>query len=204
MVLGILAAGTDLDLVTWVIIPFFIFFARICDVTIGTIRYIMITRGFKYIAPVFGFFEVIIWLLAIGQVMENITNVFCYLAYGGGYAMGTFFGMVIEERLKLGMAIIRIISGRPAEKLVERLRNDGFGVTSIRGEGGTGVVAVIFMVVKRSKIPRVIGIIREHNPSAFYTIEDVRNVSEGIFPGDDENNPFRMFRRPFIFIGKRK
>lgn len=204
MVLGILATGTTLDLVTWVIIPLFIFFARICDVTIGTIRYIMITRGFKYIAPVFGFFEVIIWLLAIGQVMENITNVFCYLAYGGGYAMGTFFGMVIEERLKLGMAIIRIISGRPAEKLVERLRNDGFGVTSIRGEGGTGVVAVIFMVVKRSKIPRVIGIIREHNPSAFYTLEDVRNVSEGIFPGDDENNPFRMFRRPFIYIGKRK
>ena len=85
----------------WVVLPLLIFFARICDVTLGTIRVIFISKGFKYIAPCIGFFEVIIWLLAIGQVMNNITNVASYIAYGAGFATGTFVGMAIEEKLSL-------------------------------------------------------------------------------------------------------
>ena len=76
------------DLFAWVILPLLIFFFRICDVSLGTIRVIFIAKGLKYIAPVIGFFEVIIWLLAIGQVMNNISNVACYIAYGGVLRQG--------------------------------------------------------------------------------------------------------------------
>ena len=70
----------------YVILPVMIFCARICDVTMGTIRVIFISKGIRYLAPVIGFFEVIIWLLAIGQVMNNLTNAVSYIAYGAGFA----------------------------------------------------------------------------------------------------------------------
>jgi uncharacterized protein YebE (UPF0316 family) len=192
------------DFFTFAVIPVLIFFARICDVSIGTIRYIMISRGFKYIAPIFGFFEVTIWLLAIGQVMKNITNPICYIAYGAGYASGTYIGMVIEERMKLGIAIIRLITPLPADGFISRLRQYGYGVTNITAQGANGPVTIIFMVVKRSKIPHLVLLIREFNPHAFYTIEDVRSASEGIYPVEEKNNSLSFFKRPFLFIGMRK
>ena len=192
------------DLFTFGLIPVLIFLARICDVSIGTIRYIMISRGFKYIAPIFGFFEVTIWLVAIGQVMANITNPICYIAYGAGFAAGTYIGMEIEERMKLGMAIIRLITPLPTEEFISRLRQYGYGVTNIIAQGANGEVTIIFMVVKRAKIPHLAVLIRDFNPHAFYTIEDVRSASEGIYPIESKNYPFSFFKRPFLFIGKRK
>jgi len=181
-----------------------IFCARICDVSIGTVRYIFISRGFKNIAPIFGFFEVIIWLLAIGQVIGNITNPICYIAYGAGFAAGTYIGMVIEERIKLGLSIIRLITAKPAESFIAKLRQYGYGVTNIAAHGAYGEVTIIFMVVKRSKISHLINLIREYNPNAFFTIEDVRSVSEGIFPNEPGMYPFSYFKRPFSLFSKRK
>ena len=98
------------DIFSFVILPVMIFFARICDVTMGTIRVIFISKGIRYLAPVIGFFEVIIWLLAIGQVMNNLTNVVSYIAYGAGFASGTYIGMYIEEKISLGLTSVRIIT----------------------------------------------------------------------------------------------
>lgn len=192
------------EIFTFVIVPLLIFCARICDVSIGTVRYILISRGFKQIAPIFGFFEVIIWLLAIGQVMGNITNPICYIAYGGGFAAGTYIGMVIEERLKLGLSIIRLITARPAHEFVTRLRHLGYGVTNIPAYGSHGEVTLIFLVVKRARIPHLIQLIREFNPDSFFTIEDVRSASEVIFPLEPEYSVFSYFKRPFTFLSKRK
>ena len=169
-------------LFAWVILPLLIFFARICDVTLGTIRVIFISKGFKYIAPCIGFFEVIIWLLAIGQVMNNITNVASYIAYGAGFATGTFVGMVIEEKLSLGMVIVRVITNKDTGDLVNALKAQNFGVTMIDAEGSTGPVNILFMVLKRQDLPQVIGVIKEFQPKAFYSIEDVKTAAEGVFP----------------------
>src|SRR5512136_1974751 len=110
------------DLFAWVILPLLIFFARICDVSLGTIRVIFISKGIKYIAPIIGFFEVIIWLLAIGQVMNNLTNVVAYIAYGAGFASGTFIGMLIEEKISLGLTSVRIITKKDPAELIQYLR----------------------------------------------------------------------------------
>lgn len=170
------------EIFRWVVIPLFIFFARVLDVTLGTIRIVFVSRGLKYFAPLVGFFEVIIWLLAIRAVMHNLTNVLCYLAYGAGFAMGNLVGLIIEDRLALGVSIIRIITKKDASELIIFLRSEGFGVTSMDAHGSEGKVNVIYLVVKRSCIQNVIEDIRRFNPHAFYTIEDVRMVSEGIFP----------------------
>lgn len=198
------AAFFSSDIFAFVIVPLMIFCARICDVSIGTVRYILISRGFKYIAPIFGFFEVIIWLVAIGQVIGNITNPICYIAYGGGFATGTFIGMEIEERMKLGLSIIRLITAIPADTFISRLRQYGYGVTTISAMGASGEVTIIFMVVRRTKISHLIPLIRDFNPNAFFTIEDVRSVSEGIFPIEQDINPISYFKRPFSLFAKRK
>jgi len=167
---------------TWFILPLLIFLARILDVSLGTIRLIFISKGVKYLAPLIGFFEVLIWLLAIGQIMKNLNNVVCYIAYGGGFALGTFLGIFIEEKLSVGMVAIRIITQKDASELINFLQAKNYGVTCIDAEGAQGQVKVIFMIIRRQNLKNVIEIIKGFNPNAFYSIEDIRFVSEGIFP----------------------
>ena len=166
----------------FVVLPFMIFCARICDVTLGTIRVIFISKGIKYLAPIIGFFEVIIWLLAIGQVMNNLTNIVAYIAYGAGFAAGTYIGMAIEEKISLGLTSVRIITRDDPADLMQYLRTHDYGVTSIDGEGATGKVKMVFTIIKRQDLPLVISIIRQFNPSAFYSVEEVKSVAEGVFP----------------------
>jgi uncharacterized protein YebE (UPF0316 family) len=86
---------SNFGLYTWIVLPLLIFLARVVDVSMGTIRVIFVSRGLKYLAPVVGFFEVLIWLLAIGQIMKNLSSPLCYVAYAGGFAAGNYIGIVI-------------------------------------------------------------------------------------------------------------
>jgi uncharacterized protein YebE (UPF0316 family) len=200
---GMADALTITPFFAWVVLPLLIFFARICDVTLGTIRVIFISKGFKYIAPVIGFFEVIIWLLAIGQVMNNVTNVASYIAYGAGFATGTFVGMAIEEKLSLGTVIVRVITNQEANDMVEYLRGHNYGVTVIGATGSTGPVQVLFMVIKRQDVGSVTGIIRKFQPNAFYSIEDVKSAAEGVFP--EKRSKYLMSHRDMLkFLRKDK
>jgi uncharacterized protein YebE (UPF0316 family) len=167
---------------TYLILPLLIFLARIFDVTLGTIRIVFVSRGKKLLAPIFGFFEVLIWLLAIGQIMNHLTNVFCYLAYAGGFATGNFVGLYLEEKLAMGTLVVRVIVNKEAAELVEFMRARGYGVTVVDGQGATGKVNLIFMVIKRSELRAVTGFIREYLPQSFFSVEDVRQVSRGVFP----------------------
>jgi uncharacterized protein YebE (UPF0316 family) len=170
------------EIFAYVVIPVMIFCARICDVTMGTIRVIFISKGIRYLAPVIGFFEVIIWLLAIGQVMNNLTNVVSYIAYGAGFASGTFIGMVIEEKISLGLTSVRIITREDPAELMQYLRSQQYGVTSIDGEGATGRVKMVFTIIQRQDLSHVVDIIKEFQPDAFYSVEEVKSVAEGVFP----------------------
>jgi len=166
----------------WVVIPLLIILARICDVSLGTIRIISIGRGYKLIAPLLGFFEVLIWLLAIRQIMQNLTNALYYLVYAGGFATGTFVGMYIEEKLAIGILSIRIITRKDASELIDFLRSADYGVTSVDAQGATGPVHVIYTIAKRGDLQNIVEIINKFNPKAFYLIEDIRSVRKGVFP----------------------
>jgi uncharacterized protein YebE (UPF0316 family) len=180
-----LSSILESNLFTWVILPVLIFTARIFDVTLGTIRIVFVSKGKKLLAAVFGFFEVLIWLLAIGQILKNLTNIFCYLAYAGGFATGNFVGLYLEEKLALGTLVIRLITGEDASSLTSFLRERGYGVTIVDAQGVTGKVHLVFMIIKRSQFRKVVKIIRSYHPRAFYSVEDVRHVSKGVFPPEE-------------------
>ena len=185
----------------WIVIPLLIFVARIADVSIGTVRLIFVSRGLKYLAPVVGFFEVLIWLMAIGQIMKNLSNPVCFIAYSAGFALGNFVGMCIAEKLSLGVVIIRVITVKGASELIRQLRSANYGVTSIDGHGSEGDVDIVFTIVPRSEVKSVVGLIKAFNPKAFYTVEEVGYVEKGLLPPRHTNgftkslNYFKPFRK---------
>ncbi len=189
------------DLFSYVVLPLLIFFMRITDVSIGTIRIIFVTRGNRFIAPILGFFEVFVWIIAISNIMQHLNNWLCYVAYAGGFATGNFVGMLIEERLAIGISLIRVIARKEITGLSEALNDRGYGTTTIDARGKYDDVNVIYVIVKRKDINDTIDLIKQFNPKAFYTIEDIRYVSHTNLP------PVRQLRRKrrfYLFNGWRK
>lgn len=166
----------------WVILPALIFIARVSDVTIGTIRLIFVSRGMKILAPIAGFFEVLIWLLVIGQVIRHMTNPMSYIGYAAGFATGNYVGIRLAEKLSLGIVSIRIITSIDAAPLMQLLQDRQFGVTCIDGYGSQGKVQIVYTVVKKAQVAEVEAIIKQFNPEAFYSIEEIVGVEKGIFP----------------------
>jgi len=169
------------DLPTFAI-PFLIFLAEVCALTVSTLRIIFVSRGHKILAPLLGFFEIMIWLFAIGETMRNLDNWVCFIAFALGFTLGNYFGILIDKRLALGTAIVRVITHRNVTALIERLRAANFGVTAIDAFGATGKVQIVMTIVKRKQLPEVIALIDMHQPGAFYAVEDVQSASDGTFP----------------------
>ncbi len=166
----------------YAIMPLLIFCARVCDVSISTVRLILLYRGRRILAPVLGFIEVLIWLMAMRQIMSNLTNPFVYIGFAAGFSMGNYVGIILEEKLAVGLEVIRIITKNEALELVNSLTAEGYGTTSMDASGSTGKVQIIFTIVPRRHHKKVVRIIKKFNPRAFYTVEDVKSASEGIFP----------------------
>jgi uncharacterized protein YebE (UPF0316 family) len=177
-----LGPAADSPAFQWVILPLLIFAARIIDVSLGTLRIIFISRGKRLLAPLMGFFEVLIWLLAISQIFQNLRNPACYIAYAAGFAGGSYIGMAIESRLAMGLQIVRIITKFFVPELIGKLKAAGYGLTTLQGEGASGPVTVIFTIVKRRDLPEFVDLIQSVNPKVFYTVEDVRMAREGVYP----------------------
>lgn len=176
------------DLYNWVVLPLLIAFARILDVTIGTIRLIFVSRGLKNLAPILGFMEVIIWLLAIGQIMQQLDNFMSYIGYGAGFAAGNYIGILIVEKMSMGTVVVRIIPKNDTSGLLTHLREANYGVTSIDAEGKLGPVKILFSIVKKKDLKDALNIINTHNPNAFYTVEEVQKVNEGHFKNVQKRN----------------
>jgi len=173
------------------VLPFLIFIARIIDVTIGTIRIVMVAKGQKFWAPVLGFFEILIWLLAIARIFENLDNWLCYFGYAAGFATGNFIGLKIEEKLAMGIVKIQVITIKNAQILIENMKKSGHGITHHEAKGATENVSIIYSIVKRTQLTAVIALIKKYNPNAFYSVEDVRAVSNGVFPIHPLFRPWR-------------
>ncbi len=174
------------------LLPLLIFLARICDVTLDTIRVIMVSKGFRKYAPIIGFFQVLIWIVTITRIMENLDNWLTYIAYAAGFGMGTYIGMLIENKIAMGYELLRIITRSEVDELVSVLRQKGYIVTSVVGEGRSGAVGIVFLILKRKVTRDVIELVKQYNPKAYYTIEDMRFVSNSSnFSADKKNMWFR-------------
>ena len=182
---------TMFSLIPIFLIPVFIFLSRIMDVSLGTLRIVMVSRGFKFKAALLGFFEVLIWAFVVTELLKNLDNWVNFVAYAGGFATGTYVGMYIESKLKVGTIIVRIITQNKKEELSESLKEAGFTITCVEGHGGFGPVSIIFTVLKRKRWNEVISVIETHDSQAFYSYEDVKfSTSEGVLTSlDDKRSP---------------
>lgn len=167
---------------TWLVTPLLIFLARLIDVSIGTMRIIFISRGHRALAPMLGFVEVLVWLLAIRQVFTQLDNPAAFVAYAGGFAAGNYLGLIIESKVAIGLLAVRIITAEDSRDLISQLNSRDFGVTSMAARGVTGDVQLIFTIVPRRQLERVTDIVRSLHPRAFISVSDVKSVSEGVFP----------------------
>lgn len=162
----------------YVIMPILIFFARVGDVSLNTLRVMFVLNGKKNVAPILGFFEAFIWLLAIGQIIQNIDNPISYMAYAGGFAAGTYVGMTIEEKLAIGRVLVRVITVEPMPELIDFMKERNYRFTNVGAEGRYGKVNLLFTVMKRDLLQEFIDKVKDCNDKAFYTIESVKRISE--------------------------
>ncbi len=159
----------------------FIFTARIIDVSIGTLRTILLVKGQRRIASVLGFFEVMIYLVVLGKVVGNINKPALLVAYCLGYATGNIIGSKIEERLSIGRVVAQVIVKEMLEELVLSLRDAGFGVTIFEGEGKEGKSYMLNIILDRKKVRQLREIIEGCECGAFITTLDVRSSLGGYF-----------------------
>jgi uncharacterized protein YebE (UPF0316 family) len=150
--------------------------------------------GWKKIAPLLGFFEVLVWLLAIGQIMQNLDNWVCYVAYAGGFATGTYVGMAIENRIALGQYLLRIISPNIKE-LKTFLNRSKYKFTIVPGSNNENPVEIIFLVIKRRDLENVLDKIKNIEPEALYTVESIKMAKEESITDNTSNfNKNSIFR----------
>ena len=174
------------------LLPVLIFVGRICDVTLGTLRIIFVSKGEKRKAPLIGFFEVFIWIVVISQILSRANDLVAYLSYAGGYAAGNYVGIIIEKRIAFGVILCRVYTNKTGTHLVNLLNKEGYGATMIQGTGSVNKVDIVETVIDRKRLKQVSGIFLSFDKDAFYVIEDIRTRSRGLFP--KQNNLLKRWR----------
>jgi uncharacterized protein YebE (UPF0316 family) len=158
-----------------------IFALRVADMSLDTIRVLFVVRGRKSLAWILGFFQSIIFVLAISSVLTHLDNPLNVIGYGAGFATGNVVGMLIEERLAIGHIQLSIVSSRRGAAVIESLRKSGYAVTEIPARGRDGMVSLISCSVNRRDVDRVETIVLETDAEAFVTAEDVRPIRRGFW-----------------------
>ena len=184
--------GFSENIFAFILLPLLIFLARICDVSINTIRIIYMLGGRRGTSTILGFFESLIWLMAISQIFKHLDNWVCYVAYPAGFASGIFVGMIIEERIAYGKVIVRIITRKEVTPLIQFLNAQEFRYTKVVAEGPDGHENLVFTVLQRERLDDLLEKLKEILPSAFYTIEKVKAAAEsGALP--EEKGGFKLY-----------
>lgn len=148
-----------------------IMFMRICDVTIGTLRIILVSQGKKYYAGLAGFFEVLIWIFAMRYIVQHMDQTINLFGYAVGFSIGTMLGIALEQKIGMGFLQLNVISRHCSAAIAETLRNSKFGVTLLPGEGSSGEVSVLFLTIRRRDQKPVIDLIESIDPNAFITVQ---------------------------------
>lgn len=164
------------------LLPLIIFFGRIIDVSLGTLRIIFVSKGEKYLAPLIGFFEVLIWIVVISEIFSRANDMTAYISYAAGYATGNFVGILIEQRIAFGILLCRVYTKKDGKELIAILNKKDFGATLIHGTGSVGDIDIIETVVNRKMLKTVDKILTDFDEGVFYVTEDIRTRQRGIFP----------------------
>ncbi|MGB4439448.1 MAG: DUF5698 domain-containing protein [Sedimentibacter sp.] len=159
-----------------------IFFAKIIEVSVSTVRLVLINKGERVKGALLGFVEIMIWLIVVSSVLNNITeDPIKVLVYAIAFSLGNFIGVTIESKIAVGLSSIQVVvNGEEGEVLADILRNQGFGVTIIDGRGkNDSKKNLLFIQLKRKKIPEAVKLIKQTNPNAYITVNDIKSMMGG-------------------------
>ncbi|CAG1006809.1 hypothetical protein ANRL2_04641 [Anaerolineae bacterium] len=166
-----------------------IFFLRVVNSGIGTVRLIMLARQRRALTVVLGFFEALTFAITVAGVVTDLSNVPNMLAYCFGFAAGAYLGMTIEARFITSYMIVNVVSASYGHDIALALRNGGYGVTETVGEGLNGKVTMLRSIVNRRDVPGVVSIVTKHHPEAFVSVEEARTVQHGWLRRSVRNQP---------------
>ncbi len=184
----------DADGFRTIAVPLFIFTARVSDVSLGTLRMVFVSQGAKKWAAGFGFVEILFWLTAISFILQNLNNPAAYLAYAAGFGTGNYLGLCIEERLARGLVAVTTITNRDAGPLIDHLKEQQFGLTSVSARGAAGRVRLILSIIRRRQLEQLRKIIEQYHPQAFIAVQPVKSVSKEVPPHlDSSRRVFDLF-----------
>lgn len=189
----------DFDYYNYLGVPLLIFLARAIDTTLGTLRIVMIMRGNRQAVRLIGFIEVLLWVIAIGQIIQNLNNWAGYLAWALGYTVGSMVGFKIEEKLALGKHQLRIITAQPVTGFLEALQKLNQGYTVFDGMGSKGPVKQIFLILNRQNNAEITQLVKQHIPASFCSVSDVMATDSGVF-----NTKKREFNLSGLLLPLRK
>ncbi|MDL2295037.1 DUF5698 domain-containing protein [Ruminococcaceae bacterium OttesenSCG-928-D13] len=158
-----------------------IFLAKMIEVSLSTVRNVLINRGEKIRGAIIGFFEVLIWIIVVSNVLDSLSeDPLQAVIYCLAFACGNYLGVIIENKLAIGTACIQaMVTEDMKDELSDALRGRGFGVTIIQGQGMEQTVDVLMIYLKRKCLEEAIGLIREYCPTALITVNDVRQLRNG-------------------------
>ena len=159
------------------ILASFVFVARLCDVTLATLRHVLVIRGRRNVAGTVALIESLVWVFAMSRVLDNLEQPIVAVAFAVGFAAGTLVGMTIEQRLKLGEQVVRVFTTE-GDSLSVALRDGGYRVTKFSGAGRDGRVDLLFIQIPRRQAANVSGIARELDPECFCVIDDVCAIQQ--------------------------
>jgi uncharacterized protein YebE (UPF0316 family) len=164
------------------ILYFVIFFAKIIEVTISTIRLVYINKGEKIKGTILAFIEISIWLVVVSSVLTNIAeDPMKAFVYAAAFSLGNYIGITIESKIAVGLASIQaVVNEESGQMLADVLREQGFGVTIINGKGkNDSKKNLLFIQLKRRRINEAISIIKENTPNAYISINDIKSMMGG-------------------------
>lgn len=163
------------------LMPLVIFALRVSDMSLDTLRVLFVIRSQRGLAWVLGFFQSLVWVVAITTVLSNLGNLWNVVGYAAGFATGNVVGIVIEEKLALGHGHMRIISSSRGTAIAQAIRDAGYAATELPGRGRDGTVTVINCSVRRRDVRRVQKQVKEIDPNAFITVQEVRPLHRGFW-----------------------
>ncbi len=165
-------------------IYFIIFFGKILEVTVSTLRMVLINRGERLKGSIFAFFDVLLWLIITGSVLTGYQeDPIRIIVFAVAFAVGNYLGSYFDEKLAFGLSSIEVIIEEPAKgrQLATLLRDEDFAVRVLRGSGRDGEREVLLMHVKRKNIKKVYSIIKKIDPKACVVVRDAKAVTGGYF-----------------------
>ncbi len=158
-----------------------IFIARVADMSMATVRTLFLVRGRPWEAGGIGFFEALIYIVALNQVFQNLNSVWSFFFYAAGFACGNVLGAFLEDKIALGYIIAQVIPKEYPTQVVDKLREAGFGVTVWEGDGIEGKHQVVNVVIKRRDRDNLLSLVNKYVENPFISLSEARGRRGGVF-----------------------